>query len=62
MRAITIYMTIKMYTNIQDLTGIGEEWLINPVTLGAVGVFIDGNLRCEVSLGFQSNCDQTKVG
>lgn len=45
---------IKIYSNIQDLTGIGEEWLINPLTQDVIAVFIDGDLRCKVlSLDFK---------
>ena len=47
-------MTIKIYSNVQDLTGIGEEWLLNPLTQDVIAVFIDGDLRCKVlSLDFK---------
>ena len=38
-------MTIRVYENLQDLTGIGEEWLVDS-TGNTITVFIDGNLRC----------------
>jgi hypothetical protein len=38
---------IKVYTDIQSMTGQGEEWLID--SLGEVrAVFIDGTIRCQL--------------
>ena len=40
-------MLVKVYNNIQEMSGIGEEWLLD--ANGDVrAVFIDGNLRCEI--------------
>jgi hypothetical protein len=43
-------MQIKVYNNIQDLKGIGEEWLVDLVG-DVIAVFIDGNLKCQVLYG-----------
>jgi hypothetical protein len=40
-------MQVKIYSSIQDMTGIGEEWLLN-ADGNVLAVFIDGDLRCEV--------------
>ena len=40
-------MHIKVYNDIKDLTGKGEEWLLN-ADGNPHAVFIDGNLRCQL--------------
>lgn len=51
-------MEIKIYTQLRDMSGKGEEWLMDQ--FGNVrAVFIDGNLRCEV--GYIGNSEKTKI-
>lgn len=51
-------MEIRIYTNIVDLKGIGEEWLVD--SLGNVrACFIDGDLKCQVL--YIDDKEKTKV-
>lgn len=52
-------MKIKCYTSIRDLTGYGEEWLLDPVTEQVVAVFLDGCLRTEVAFAYSN--EDTKI-
>lgn len=36
--------TIKVYVNIQEMTGIGEEWLVDADN-DVIAVFYDGNFQ-----------------
>ena len=55
-------MTIKIYSNIQELAGIGEEWLLHPITKNVQAVFIDGELRCKIPPNFNLNeSEVTKI-
>lgn len=40
-------MQIRIYSNIQDLTGIGEEWLVDSDG-NVLAIFIQGQLKCQV--------------
>jgi len=51
-------MKIKVYNNIQDLSGTGEEWLVN-YRNDVIAVFIDGQLRCQVL--YLNDKERTKV-
>ena len=37
-------MQIRLYENVSDMLGIGEEWLVK-ANGDVVAVFIDGNMR-----------------
>lgn len=59
-------MQIKVYTDIKQMQGQGEEWLVD--SIDAEGnfdivraVFIDGHQRCNVLYLPQGNNDITKV-
>ena len=41
-------MQIKVYKNVYEMTGIGEEWFTDAHG-EVIAVFIDGNFRCSVS-------------
>lgn len=47
-------MTIKVYTNIQECTGLGEEWLLTKDG-DVIAVFIDGNFRKDPEKGNNDN-------
>lgn len=51
-------MQIKIYSNIQDMSGKGEEWLVDAHE-NVIAVFIDGNLKCQIL--YLNNSDKTKV-
>ena len=40
-------MKIKVSNNIKDLTGSGEEWLLDESN-DVIAVFIDGNMTCKI--------------
>ena len=52
-------MTIRVYEDLQDMTGVGEEWLVDCIG-NTRAVFIDGNLRCEESQAIDTT-EVTKV-
>ena len=54
-------MKIKIYNNIQDLTGIGEEWLADPLTGEIRAVFIDGDFQCAILRPNFSGMEVTKI-
>lgn len=41
------YTKIKTYTRVSDMTGQGEEWLVDDKGYPRV-IFIDGNMQCQV--------------
>lgn len=52
-------MRIRISNNIQDLEGIGEEWLISQFNQDVIAVFIDGNFRRTVqSIEFKTDSFQ----
>ena len=52
-------MTIRVYEDLQDMTGVGEEWLVDCIG-NTRAVFIDGNLRCEECVTVNGN-EVTKI-
>ncbi len=51
-------MEIKIYTTFLDMTGKGEEWLVDSYG-NARAVFIDGNLQCQIL--YIGNEEKTKA-
>ena len=51
-------MIIKIYVNIKDLTGQGEEWLVDSKG-NVIAVFLDADLRCQVL--YIGDKEKTKV-
>ena len=49
---------IKVYTDIQAMTGSGEEWLVDAKE-NVRAVFINGDLKCQVL--YLNNNEKTKV-
>lgn len=41
-------MVIVQYTNVSDMLGVGEEWLLDAFG-DVIAVFYNGNLRCSIS-------------
>lgn len=52
-------MTIKVYTNIQDMTGIGEEWLVDDKE-NVRAVFYEGNMVCQVVRIYPKSDEKTR--
>ena len=52
-------MLVKVYNDIQEMTGIGEEWLLDAKG-DVTAVFIDGNLRCQV-FAITNGQEKTKI-
>ena len=52
-------MTIKVSSNIHDLTGEGEEWLVTTISELVIAKFIDGKLVTGCSPS--GNSEETKV-
>lgn len=51
-------MQIKVYHNVSEMTGIGEEWLVDK-NGNIRAVFIDGNFRCSIT--YLPNTGKTKI-
>ena len=51
-------MQIKIYINVSDMTGSGEEWLVDSYG-NARAVFLDGNLQCQIL--YIGDKEKTKV-
>ena len=52
-------MTIKVYTNVQGMTGIGEEWLVDGKE-NVLAVFYEGNMVCKVVRIYPKTDEVTK--
>lgn len=44
---LDLFIGIQVYSNILDMKGIGEEWLLD-ANGNVIAVMIDGNLRCTI--------------
>lgn len=51
-------MQIKIYINVSEMTGIGEEWLVDS-DANVRAVFWNGVLRCQIL--YIGNQDKTKA-
>lgn len=52
-------MTVRVYTNILDMTGFGEEWLVDEKE-NVRAVFYEGNMVCTVHRIYPKDAEVTK--
>jgi hypothetical protein len=53
-----MHIQIKIYINMSEMTGKGEEWLVDSFG-NARAVFMDGNLQCQIL--YMGDSEKTKA-
>lgn len=53
--------SIAIASNIQDLTGVGEEWLVDPITLVPKIKFFDGKIVGDLPRAINAEDDTLEI-